>query len=114
MIKTFAALAEPNRYRIVELLTQGPRTVNEIVDHLQLNQPQVSKHLRVLRAAGVVDVEPRAQLRHYQLRGEAFREMQTWLDRYRPLWEARFEALDQVVEELNQQEKKRGRKRKSK
>lgn len=111
MIKTFAALAEPNRFRIVELLSQGPRTVNEIVDHLQLNQPQVSKHLRVLRTAGIVDVEPRAQLRQYQLRAESFREMEKWLDRYRPLWESRFEALDQVIEELNQKENKVDRKR---
>ena len=63
MNATFAALGEPNRFRIVELLRAGPRPVNEIGDRLRLNQPQVSKHLRVLKAAGLVDVEARAQQR---------------------------------------------------
>ena len=71
VIETFAALAEPNRFRIVELLRSGARTVNEIGERLELNQPQVSKHLRVLKDAGLVDVEPRAQQRVYELRAQA-------------------------------------------
>ena len=67
MVETFAALAEPNRFRIVELLRSGPRPVNDIGERLRLKQPQVSKHLRVLRGAGLVDVEPRAQQRLYAL-----------------------------------------------
>jgi len=101
VVETFAALAEPNRFRIVELLRAGPRTVNEIGDRLDLNQPQVSKHLRVLKDAGLVEVEPRAQQRVYELRGKPLRELHDWLDRYRKVWDARFEALDDLLEELD-------------
>jgi DNA-binding transcriptional ArsR family regulator len=100
MIETFAALGEPSRFRIVELLRAGALTVNEIGDRLALNQPQVSKHLRVLKEAGLVEVEPRAQQRVYELRGGSLREIHDWLERYRELWEARFEALDELFEEL--------------
>src|SRR6478752_5870424 len=100
VIETFAALAEPNRFRIVELLRSGSRSVNEIGKRLELNQPQVSKHLRVLKDAGLVDVEPRAQQRVYELRARPLRELHDWLDRYRKLWDARFEALDTLLDEL--------------
>lgn len=106
MIETFAALAEPNRFRIVELLRAGALTVNEIGDRLALNQPQVSKHLRVLKRAGLVDVEPRAQQRVYDLRGQPLRAMHDWLDRYRQLWDARFAALDQLLEEMQHDQRK--------
>lgn len=111
MIETLAALAEPNRFRIVELLRSGRRPVNEIGERLQLNQPQVSKHLRVLREAGLVDVEVRAQQRLYELRGHPWRQLHEWLDRYRQLWDARFEEMDQIIEELKRKEKADGRKR---
>jgi len=100
---TFAALAEPNRFRIVELLRSGARSVNEIGERLALNQPQVSKHLRVLKQAGLVDVEPRAQQRVYDLRPQPLRAMHDWLDRYRQLWDARHEALDQLLVEMQAQ-----------
>ena len=100
MIETFAALAEPNRLRIVELLRSGPRTVNQIGGRLGLNQPQVSKHLRVLRDAGLVDVEPRAQERVHALRAGSLRRLHDWLERYRGLWDARFAALDELLVEL--------------
>lgn len=100
MIETLAALAEPNRLRIVELLRTGPRAVNDIGDRLHLNQPQVSKHLKVLREAGLVEVETRAQQRFYELRPQPLRRLHGWLERYRRVWDARFEELDQVVEEL--------------
>jgi DNA-binding transcriptional ArsR family regulator len=105
VFETFAALAEPNRYRIVELLRTGPRAVNEIGEKLHLNQPQVSKHLRVLKEAGLVDVERRAQQRLYELRPEPLRKMHGWLDRYRRIWEERFDQLDEVVEELEAKER---------
>lgn len=111
MIETFAALAEPNRFRIVELLRAGPCPVNDIGDRLQLNQPQVSKHLRVLKQAGLVDVQPRAQQRLYTLRAQPLRELDEWLARYRQLWDARFDELDQLVTELNEKEKSHGRKK---
>ena len=100
VIETFAALAEPNRFRIVELLRSGPRPVNAIGERLQLNQPQVSKHLRVLKEAGLVDVQPRGQQRLYELRAQPLRQLHDWLERYRQFWDARFEQLDEVIEEL--------------
>jgi DNA-binding transcriptional ArsR family regulator len=104
MIETFAALAEPNRFRIVELLRSGPRPVNDIGERLRLNQPQVSKHLRVLKEAGLVDVHPRAQQRLYELRAEPLRELHDWLERYRQVWDARFEELDHLIEDLKSRE----------
>ena len=104
MIETFAALAEPNRFRIVELLRRGPRAVNDIGDRLRLNQAQVSKHLRVLRDVGLVDVQPRAQQRFYELRAQPLRAMHGWLERYRRVWEERFDDLDELVEELAKKE----------
>jgi DNA-binding transcriptional ArsR family regulator len=106
MLQTFTALAEPNRLRIVDLLRAGPQPVGGISERLRLRQPQVSKHLRVLKEAGLVDVQPVAQQRRYQLRPAPFRELQGWLDAYRQLWEARFDELDQVVEELKLKERK--------
>ena len=101
MVETFAALSEPNRLRIVELLRHGPRSVGEIVLDLDLAQPQVSKHLKVLRDVGLVEVEARAQQRHYGLRGAPLRDLWRWLDDYRRLWDERFDGVDAVIEELH-------------
>ena len=113
MIETFAALSEPNRFRIVELLHAGPLSVGAIGDSLRLNQPQVSKHLKVLKEARLVEVKPLAQQRVYELRPEPMREMKDWLERYRDLWEERFDQLDQLIEELkaNEQENEHGRRK---
>jgi DNA-binding transcriptional ArsR family regulator len=111
VVETFAALSEPNRFRIVELLRTGPRSVNEIGDRLGLNQPQVSKHLRVLKEVGLVDVEPRAQQRLYELRAKPLRELHDWLERYRKVWDARFDALDGLIEELKEKEKSDARRK---
>src|SRR5262249_55075427 len=89
MIVTFTALAEPNRLRIVELLRDGPLPVGAIGRALKLTQPQVSKHLRVLKQARLVAVEPRAQQRLYGLRPEPLRELNGWLERYRSIWDER-------------------------
>ena len=83
---TLTALAEPKRLQIVELLLDGPRPVGEIVDKLGLRQPQVSKHLRVLNDAGLVDVRPVAQQRIYSLKPQPFKELNDWLRSYRRLW----------------------------
>lgn len=112
MIETLAALAEPNRFRIVELLRSGPLSVNDITARLRLNQPQASKHLRVLKEAGLVEVQPRAQQRLYELRPHTLRQIHEWLERYRELWDSRFEELDGLIEELKTKEKSDGRKRK--
>jgi DNA-binding transcriptional ArsR family regulator len=109
MFETFAALGEPNRFRIVELLRGGPRAVNDIGERLRLAQPQVSKHLRVLKEVGLVEVQPRAQQRLYELRPEPLRQLAQWVERYRQLWEARFDQMDQLLEELEKKEKSHGR-----
>jgi DNA-binding transcriptional ArsR family regulator len=114
VIETFAALGEPNRFRIVELLRSGPCAVNEIGERLQLNQPQVSKHLRVLKGAGLVDVQARAQQRLYELRALPLQKLHQWLERYRQLWDARFRELDGLIEELKDKETSDGRKRRKK
>lgn len=97
---TFSALAEPNRLQIVELLRHRPLPVGQIAEHLGMRQPQVSKHLRVLSDAGLVQVRPLAQQRIYGLRAEPLRELDTWLERYRRLWDERFEQLDLVLRDL--------------
>ncbi len=101
-----AALGEPNRFRIVEFLRTGPRPVNDIQSGLGLRQSQVSQHLKVLKEAGLVGMEPRAQQRLYGLQGPALKQLHDWLDRYRMLWEERFDQLDALLEELQQTEKK--------
>jgi DNA-binding transcriptional ArsR family regulator len=114
MIQALTALAEPNRFRIVELLRDRARPVGDIGAALRLNQPQVSKHLRVLKAAGLVQVEPRAQQRVYGLRPEPLRELNAWLESYRRIWDERLDQLDDVIEELHpKQEKARHDRRKS-
>ena len=100
MIETLTALAEPNRLRIVELLRSGPRPVGEIGDELRLAQPQVSKHLRVLKEAKLVDVKPRAQMRVYELRPEPLMQLEKWLERFRENVDARFDRLDAHLEKM--------------
>jgi len=99
-----AALGEPNRFRIVELLRTGPRPVTDIGGRLGLRQSQVSQHLKVLKDVGLVAMEPRAQQRLYGLRPQSLRQLHSWLEGYRRLWEERFEQLDDLVEELGRGE----------
>jgi DNA-binding transcriptional ArsR family regulator len=113
MIETLKALGEPNRFQIVELLRDGPRPVGEMVDRLHLRQPQVSKHLRVLSAAGLVDVRVDAQRRIYALQPAPLRELEVWLERYRRLWEANFQRLDALLDELKAGELKTKQKKRA-
>jgi DNA-binding transcriptional ArsR family regulator len=103
--ETFAALGEPNRLRIIELLRAGPRSVNDIRDRLGLRQSQASQHLKVLKDLGLLEMEPRAQQRFYRLRPQPLKQLHKWLDRYRHIWEERFEQLDEIIEELKRKEK---------
>jgi DNA-binding transcriptional ArsR family regulator len=105
VIATLSALAEPNRLRIVDLLRDGPRPVGEIVDQLRLQQPQVSKHLRILGEAGLVAVRPDAQRRIYALRPEPLQELDAWLEQYRRCWEGNFRRLDTVLDQLRTRQK---------
>jgi len=104
---TFSALAEPNRLQIVELLRHRPLPVGQIADRLRLGQPQVSKHLRVLSEAGLVQARPVAQQRIYALRAEPLKELDDWLEKYRRTWGERFEQLDDVLRDLQQAKGKR-------
>jgi DNA-binding transcriptional ArsR family regulator len=112
MVEVFAALGEPSRLRIVTFLRDGPRPVNDIVASLAVSQPHVSKHLRVLREARLVEVSPRGQQRLYGLRGDRFHELDRWLASYRALWEARFDDLDKVLEEMTEKENRHDRRKK--
>ena len=96
---SFAVLAEPTRRDILDLLRDGERPVGELVDRLRLSQPAVSKHLRVLREAGLVDVRPDAQRRLYRLRPEPLAEMDAWLTPYRRLWTRSLDKLEKHLEE---------------
>ncbi|MCA1060334.1 metalloregulator ArsR/SmtB family transcription factor [Rossellomorea aquimaris] len=98
------ALAEPNRLQIVELLRDGPLTVGEITDKLRMNQPQVSKHLRVLNQSGLVEVQPIANRRYYKLRPEPFKELDTWVESYRHLWNERFDRLEDYLHKVQRKE----------
>lgn len=109
MIATLAALAEPNRLRIVDLLRGGPRSVGEIGARLRLNQPQVSKHLRVLKQAGLVESHAEAQRRLYELRPQALFELDAWLEPYRIYWTARLDALERRLETMDEPRRKRRR-----
>lgn len=105
MQELLSALAEPNRLQIVELLRRKPLAVGEIVERLRLRQPQVSKHLRVLSDAGIVDVQAVGQQRIYRLRGQALRELDGWLEPYRRTWNERFDRFDGVLRDLKQKGK---------
>ena len=93
------AIAEPTRRRILDLLRDGERPVGELVDRLRVSQPGVSKHLRVLREAGLVDVRADAQRRLYRVRAEPLAEVDAWLAPYRRLWAGSLDALERRLEE---------------
>jgi DNA-binding transcriptional ArsR family regulator len=99
MATTFEVLAEPARRRILDLLLEQPRAVGELVDAVGLSQPGTSKHLRVLRDAGLVEVEKDAQRRVYALRAEPLAELDAWLEPYRRLWADRLDALERHLDE---------------
>jgi DNA-binding transcriptional ArsR family regulator len=105
---TFGALAEPSRFQIVELLRDKPRAVGELANTLHIRQPQVSKHLKVLADAGIVEVNPQANMRIYALSPKKFQEIDVWLGKYRKLWEARFDALDKLLEREKAKLKREG------
>jgi len=100
----FNAVAEPRRREILDLLAGGERAVNDLVRLLGLAQPQVSKHLRVLREVGVVDVRDQGRQRLYRLNGDALKPIHDWVSNYERFWSERFDQLDVVLEELQQEE----------
>jgi DNA-binding transcriptional ArsR family regulator len=99
MQTAFEALAEPHRRQILDLLRENERTVGELVERLSLSQPAVSKHLRVLREAGLVAVRVEAQHRRYRLRPARLAEIDDWLAPFRQFWDDRLAALKEYVED---------------
>jgi DNA-binding transcriptional ArsR family regulator len=100
----FNAVAEPRRRAILDVLVAGERPVNDLVHELGLAQPQVSKHLRVLREVGVVDVRDVGRQRVYRLNGPALKPIHDWLAAYEDSWSERFDELDVVLEDLKRKE----------
>jgi DNA-binding transcriptional ArsR family regulator len=98
-VVSFAVLAEPSRRTILDVLRDGERPVGDLVEHLRLSQPAVSKHLRVLREAGLVEVRTDAQRRLYRIRPEPLAEIDEWLEPYRALWTRSLDALERHLEE---------------
>src|SRR3954469_8549220 len=100
----FNAIAEPRRRQILDVLAAGERPVGELVSALGLAQPQVSKHLRVLREVGAVDVRDEGRRRLYRLNGRALKPIHDWVSAYEATWSERFEQLDVVLAELEKEE----------
>ena len=100
----FNAVAEPRRRQILDVLAAGERPVNDLVRLLGTSQPQVSKHLRVLREVGAVDVRDEGRQRLYRLNGHALKPIHDWVRNYERFWSERFDRLDGVLEELEQEE----------
>src|SRR5499427_2118962 len=100
----FNAVAEPRRREILDALAGGERPVNDLVQLLGLAQPQVSKHLRVLREVGAVEVRGEGRQRLYRLNGDALKPIHDWVKNYERTWSERFEQLDAVLEELKREE----------
>jgi len=100
----FNAVAEPRRRQILDALAGGERPVNDLVRLMGLAQPQVSKHLRVLREVGAVDVRDDGRRRLYRLNGHALKPIHDWVKNYERSWSERFEQLDVVLEELKRKE----------
>ena len=101
---TFNAIAEPRRRAILDVLAGGERPVNDLVRELRLAQPQVSKHLRVLREVGAVAVRDEGRRRLYRVNGHALKPIHDWVKSYERLWSERFDELDAVLEELKRKE----------
>ncbi|MBC8077046.1 MAG: winged helix-turn-helix transcriptional regulator [Chloroflexales bacterium] len=104
----FNAVAEPRRRQILDVLAGGERSVNDLVTLLRLAQPQVSKHLRVLREVGLVDVRDEGRQRMYRLNGQALKPIHDWVKAYERTWNERLDVLDDLLEELKGQEKDNG------
>ena len=104
----FNAVAEPRRRQILDVLASGERPVNDLVLQLGLAQPQVSKHLRVLREVGAVDVRESGRQRLYRLNGNALKPIHDWVKEYERTWSERFDQLDVVLEDLMEKEEDDG------
>ena len=103
MVATFDVIAEPSRRRILDLLREHERPVGDLVQALAVSQPTVSKHLRVLRDAGLVDVRVDAQRRLYRVRPEPLQSIDEWLAPYRDMWSERLDDLERHLETMDEE-----------
>lgn len=103
----FNAVAEPRRRQILDALVGGELSVNDLVARLRMAQPQVSKHLRVLREVGLVDARTDGRQRMYRLDGRPLKPIHDWVKEFEATWNARFHALDEVLEDLKRKEGRR-------
>jgi DNA-binding transcriptional ArsR family regulator len=106
-VSTWSVLADPHRRAMLELLAERPRVVGELVDQLGLSQPSASKHLRVLRDAGLVRVSVEAQRRRYRLNPAPLSEIDAWLEPYRAFWSGRLDALERHLDTTRSEEQTR-------
>lgn len=97
-IESFQTLADPMRFRIVEILRDGELPVNDIVDGLEIDQSGVSRHLRILHEAGFVQMRPEGQRRLYSLRPEPFQDLDAWISTYRKTWEKRLDRFGAALQ----------------
>jgi DNA-binding transcriptional ArsR family regulator len=111
MESTFAIIAEPSRRAILSLLADSERSVGDIEEELDLSQPSVSKHLRVLREAGFVESRVDAQRRLYRLKPGPLMEVDAWLAPFRRFWSARIDALERHLDQMDPEPRRKGRKR---
>jgi DNA-binding transcriptional ArsR family regulator len=111
---TFAALADPTRRAILARLASGECSVTELAEPFEMSLPAVSKHLRVLERAGLIARGREAQWRPCRLEAARLKEVADWVERYRALWEQRFDRLDTYLQQMNAKEKKHGRKQRRK
>lgn len=108
---TFAALADPTRRAILARLASGERSVTELAEPFEMSLPAVSKHLRVLERAGLIARGREAQWRPCRLQAAPLKEVAEWAERYRAIWEQRFDRLETYLQELKKKEKKHGQQR---
>jgi DNA-binding transcriptional ArsR family regulator len=106
---TFAALADPTRRAILARLASGEASVTQLLQPFAISQPAISKHLKVLERAGLISRGQDAQRRPCRLEAKPLADVSVWLERYRQFWEARFQRLDALLDDMKNKEKKRGR-----
>ena len=111
MESTFSIIAEPNRRAILSLLASAEQSVGDIEEHLQMPQPSVSKHLRVLREAGFVESRVDAQRRLYRIKPEPLMEVEAWLAPFRRFWSVHVDALERHLDRVNQAPRRKRKKR---
>jgi DNA-binding transcriptional ArsR family regulator len=109
---TFAALADPTRRAILARLATGEASVSELAEPFDMSQPAISKHLKVLERAGLISMGVEAQRRPRRLEPKRLEEAVDWIERYREIWEANYQRLDALLEELKGEPNARKRKRK--